>query len=308
MGVRITRRESQVEETLNADLVVDASGRGSQAPTWLRALGYDAPHEDTVKVGVGYTSRVYRRKPEHLRGNVAILVSPALGASLIRGGGMLAQEGDRWQVTLGGYFGDHAPATEEGFLEFARSLPTPDVYNTIIDSEPLSDFAVYKYGNCQRRRYERLSRFPEGFLIFGDAICSFNPLYGQGMTVAAQEAHTLNACLAQGRGDLAKRFFAQAAKVVDVPWSIAVGGDLAIPQVEGERTRMTRFLNWYMAKVQVAARRDKAVTVAFHKVNNLLAPPPSILSPAIALRVLRANLKARQREKARAAASQVVAS
>ena len=208
---------------------------------------------------------------------------------------MLAQEGDRWLVTLAGYFGDHPPADEAGFLAFAKSLATPDVYDVIKDAEPLSEFATYKYAANQRRRYERLPRFPKGLLVFGDAICSFNPLYAQGMTVAALEATTLQQCLAQGTEQLPQRFFQRASKVVDVPWSIAVGGDLRIPQVEGERTPMVRFLNWYIGKVQIAARYDPVVTLAFAKVNNLVAPPPTILHPRIALRVLRGNVRVARR-------------
>lgn len=292
-GVRLRRdRAEGAEEVMDADLVVDAGGRGSRAPAWLDALGYPVPEEERVAVGVGYTSRFYRRTPAELRGDWGILVAPAPDAALKRGGAMIAQEGDRWLVTLAGYFGDHAPADEAGFLAYAKSLWRPDVYEVIKDAEPLSDFATYKYAASQRRRYERLTRFPQGFLVFGDAICSFNPLYGQGMTVAAMEAATLRDCLAEGAARLPRRFLTRASTVVDVPWSIAVGGDLRLPEVEGRRTPMLRFLNWYIGKVQIAARQDPAVTLAFAKVNNLVAPPTTILHPRIALRVLRATLRA----------------
>ena len=210
----------------------------------------------------------------------------------MRGGAMLAQEGDRWLVTLSGYLGDHAPADEQGFLEFARSLATPDIYAVIKDAEPLGGFATYKYAANQRRRYERLDRFPDGLLVFGDAICSFNPIYGQGMTVAALEARVLGDCLAEGTTRLSQRFFKRAGKVVDVPWSMAVGGDLRIPAVEGPRSPLLRFLNWYTGKVHVAARRDPVVTRAFHRVANLVAPPPTLLHPRIAAHVLWGNLQA----------------
>ena len=292
VGVRLVRRElGSVEEILQADLVVDAGGRGSQTPAWLEALGYPKPEEERVWVGLGYTSRFYRRTPEHLQGDRGILIAPAPGSRVKRGAGMLAQEGDRWLVTLAGYFGDHPPADEAGFLAFAKSLATPDVYDVIKDAEPLSEFATYKYAANQRRRYERLTRFPEGLLVFGDAICSFNPIYGQGMTVATLEAVTLRECLAEGGEELGRRFFTRVSKVVDVPWSLAVGADLRIPEVEGPRTPMVRFVNWYLGKLQIAARRDPVTTLALHRVANLVAPPPTILHPRIALRVLRANVR-----------------
>ena len=296
-GVRLKRRAPEgVEEVLEADLVVDAGGRGSQAPAWLADLGYPAPEEERVRIGVGYTSRVYRRTPTDLGGDLAAIVAPLPGQK--RGGVMIAQEGERWIVTLFGYVGDHAPTDEAGFLAYAKSLPAPDIYTVIKDAEPLSELVTYKYQANQRRRYERLARLPEGLLVFGDALCSFDPVYGQGMSVAALETRVLQQCLASGAAGLPRRFFQQASKVVDIPWSIAVGGDLRIPEVEGQRTAMVRFINWYMSKLQVAAHRDPVVTLAFHRVTNLLAPPPSILHPRIAVRVLWGNLRPARRNDA----------
>ena len=293
-GVRIKRRAPEsAEEALQADLVVDATGRGSQAPAWLATFGYPAPAEERVKIGVGYTSRVYRRTPAELGGALAAIVAPLPGEK--RGGVIIAQEGERWIVTLFGYVGDHAPTDEEGFLAYAKSLPAPDIATVIKDAAPLSAPVTYKYQANQRRRYERLARFPEGLLVFGDALCSFDPVYGQGMSVAALEARVLQQCLARGAAGLPRRFFQQASKVVDIPWSIAVGGDLRIPEVEGQRPLMVRFINWYMSKLQVAARHDAVVTLAFHRVANLLAPPPSILHPRISVRVLWGNLRPARR-------------
>jgi 2-polyprenyl-6-methoxyphenol hydroxylase-like FAD-dependent oxidoreductase len=147
----------------------------------------------------------------------------------------------------------------------------------------------------QRRWYERLVRFPAGFLVTGDALCSFNPVYAQGMTVAALEALALGECLATGPDHLARRFFRQAGAVVDVAWRVSVGGDLRLPEVEGKRTLIMRFINWYLDKLHIAAHADPVVAVAFQKVINMLVPPPSILHPRIALRVLRGNLRAAAR-------------
>ncbi len=147
-----------------------------------------------------------------------------------------------------------------------------------------------RFSASLRRRYEKLSRFPEGFLVFGDAICSFNPIYGQGMSVAALQANALEASLATGTVS-ARDFFSRAAKVVDSPWSIAVGGDLRIPETVGPRSKGVDFINWYLAKLHRVAHRDPAAAVAFMRVANLVAPPPSILHPRIALRVLMGSLR-----------------
>jgi 2-polyprenyl-6-methoxyphenol hydroxylase-like FAD-dependent oxidoreductase len=289
-GVRVLpRAPGSAEEVVEADLVVDASGRGSRTPAWLEALGYPRPEEEQVRVGLTYTTRLYQRKPEQLDGDRALIMAPA--APAWRMAAMLAQEGDRWIVSLGGYLGDHAPSDEQGFLQFAKSLPAPDIYEVIREAAPLSELVSYKFPASQRRSYEKLARFPQGYLVFGDAISSFNPIYGQGMTVAALEAVALQECLAGGAERLAQRFFQRASRLVDIPWSIAVGSDLRLPAVEGPRSPMVRFINWYVGKVHVAARRDPVVALAFQQVANLMTPPPSLLQPRVAVRVLRGTLR-----------------
>ena len=268
--------------------MVDASGRGSRSPTWLEEAGFRRPPVDEVQVGIGYTSRFYRRRPEHLPGlhGIIFLSNPPHK----RLGVMIAQDKNRWVVTLGGYLGYRAPADEQGFLEAARDLPTPEIYNVIKEAEPLSEPVVYTFPANLRRRYEKLARFPQGYLVFGDALCSFNPIYGQGMTVAALEALALQECLAKEGDELAKKFFARVSKTIDVSWSAAVGNDLNYPEIDGPRTPMVRFINWYMSKLHIAAHSDAQVSIAFLKVVNMLAPPPSILHPGIVWRVIKGNL------------------
>ena len=289
-GVRlISRQVGSAEEILEADLVVDACGRGARIAAWLQELGYAPPEEAQVRVGITYATAVYKRRPEHLNGNMGAVVAASPGNP--RGGVMLAQENDQWIATLFGYFSHKPPTDQAGFVAFAHTLDAPDIYHTIRNAEPVGDIIPATMPASQRRYYERLPRFPEGLLVTGDAICSFNPIYGQGMTVAALEALALHECLNHGSEGLARRFFQRAGKFIDIPWQIAVGGDLRIPQVEGQRTAQVRFINWYMSRLHVAARRDRVVSLAFHRVANLVAPPPSVLKPSVALRVLRGNLR-----------------
>jgi 2-polyprenyl-6-methoxyphenol hydroxylase-like FAD-dependent oxidoreductase len=287
--VRLRRGAEDAEEVLSANLVVDATGRGSRAPVWLESLGYPAPVEERVHIDVTYTTRLYRRTPEHLQGDTGVFVPAIPGTK--RAGFLLAQEGDRWIVTLGGYLDEIAPSDDEGFIAYARSLPTPDIATVLADAEPLSDFARHKFPANVRRRYERLDRFPEGFLVFGDALCAFNPTYGQGMTVAAFEARALQECLAAGAERLAQRFFGRAREVVDIAWALTVGADLRVPGVEGRRGVKTRIVNWYLDKLHIAARYDPEVSLAFGKVASLTAPPTSLLQPRIAARVFRGNFR-----------------
>lgn len=288
-GVRlIQRRADSAEESVAADLVLDASGRGSRSPAWLEELGYKRAPEEVVKIGVTYTSCEFRRQPEDLPGVVALIV--AASPDTRRGAVLVSQEGERWMLTMVGYCGEQAPLDHEGLLAYARGLATPQPYQVIKDAEPLGKAVSYKIPSNLRRHYEWLARFPDGYLVFGDALCSFNPIYAQGMSVAALEAAALDACLMQGDERLARHFFRRAAAIIDAPWSTAVGNDLRFPEIEGPRTAKTKFVNWYLGKLHHAAHQDARVSVAFLKVVNLLAPPSSILRPGIVWRVLRSNL------------------
>jgi 2-polyprenyl-6-methoxyphenol hydroxylase-like FAD-dependent oxidoreductase len=284
-GVRVLRGvDGSAEELLGADLVVDATGRGSRTPIWLEALGYARPDQEQVRVGLGYATRTYRLPPDALDGDLAVLDAPT--PEHPRGGALLLLEGDRWMLTLAGMLGDHPPTDPDGFLDFARSLRFPDIYQTIRDAEPLDDPVGFRFPASVRHRYERLGRFPDGLLVMGDAVCSFNPIYGQGMSVAALEALTLRRHLERGAAPQPRRFFGDLVRVVDVPWDIAVGGDLAVPGVQGRRTLKVRLVNAYIARLHAAAAHDASLARAFVRVAGLVAPPQSLLRPNVAVRVL----------------------
>jgi 2-polyprenyl-6-methoxyphenol hydroxylase-like FAD-dependent oxidoreductase len=275
-------------ETLTGDLTVDATGRGSRTPEWLESAGFEKPKRETVEVGLGYTTRFFRRNPSDLQGDLGAIIPSTVEGK--RGGVMIAQEGDRWTVTLIGQGGDFAPTELSGFIDFAATLPAPYIHEVVCGAEPLGEAASFRFPASVRNRYESLARFPEGFLVVGDAICSFNPIYGQGMSVAALGAKALHEALSHGSTDLSKAFLRHAGKLVDIPWSMAVGNDLRMPETVGPRTPGVRVVNWYMSKLHRAAHADAAVALAFHRVGNLLAPPPAVMHPRIALRVLWGNL------------------
>jgi 2-polyprenyl-6-methoxyphenol hydroxylase-like FAD-dependent oxidoreductase len=157
------------------------------------------------------------------------------------------------------------------------------------EAEPLSALTGYRFSANLRRHYEELKEFPTGYLVFGDALCSFNPIYGQGMTVAGTEALALGECLS-GRGtDIAKRFFKAASRLIDIPWQIAVGSDLQHPKVQGKRSAQVRFINWYLAKLYRAGQHDAVLAMRFLEVANLMKQPPALLEPRIAMRVWQGN-------------------
>ncbi len=294
-GVRLVDRQADnKEETIMANLVVDATGRGSRSPAWLEELGYKRPPKEEVSIGMGYVSCYYRRQAEHIPGfdGIVLMATPP-GRRL---GVLLAQDDNRWVLTIGGYLGDHAPSEYPGFLEAARQLPVTDIYDVIEDAEPLGAPVSYKFPANLRNHYEKLAAFPEGYLVIGDALCSFNPIYGQGMTVAAMEAVALGQCLSQERSRLAQRFFAKASNIIDLAWSAAVGTDSSFPGVESSCTPMVRFLNWYIGNLHVAAHTDAQVSIAFLKVINMIASPPSMMHPGIVWRIMKAHLRADKRK------------
>ena len=271
-------------ETIEADLVVDAAGRGSKAPEWLEALGYHAPREEKVAVQLVYTTRVFRREDTHINGDAFVVVPPTPEGK--RGGVALAKEDNEWIVTLYGYFGQEAPEDLSLFIDYAATLPAKYIHELIIDAEPLGDAKVMRYPASVRNRYEHLKQIPEGFIAFGDAICSFNPIYGQGMSSAALQALELRRALRDAGDDLAPRFYRAAAKVIDNPWSIAVGSDLNMPETQAHRGLSTRIINWYMSQVHKRGHHHTDAAIAFIRVAQLMDSPPAVMRPALAVRVM----------------------
>jgi 2-polyprenyl-6-methoxyphenol hydroxylase-like FAD-dependent oxidoreductase len=270
---------------LPADLVIDATGRGSRTPRWLAELGYPTPNEDRLEIGLGYTSRTYRLRPGAL-GNDHGVVTGAT-PSVPRGGVLAAIEGDRYILTLSGILGDHPPIDPAEFEAFAATLGFPDITQALQGAQPLDDPVAIRFPASVRHRYERLRRFPQQLLVTGDAVCSFNPVYGQGMTVAALEALALRQLLASGASQ-PRRYFHAIARLIDVAWDMAVGGDLAFPQVPGPRPAKVRLINTYLARLQAAAASDASLATAFIRVIGMLDRPETLLRPDRIIRVLRA--------------------
>ncbi|HEX6870644.1 MAG TPA: FAD-dependent monooxygenase [Micromonosporaceae bacterium] len=286
VGVRVRSREDgAVEQLLDADLVVDATGRGSRTPAWLEEFGYQRPEEEKIKVGLAYTTRHYRTKPEWFNGVQSI--NPVASPAHPRGA-FFGQVGrDLCILSLTGVLGDYPPTEPEAFLEFVRSLYVPDVYECVRDAEPLDEAVSFRFPASVRRRYERLTRFPDGLLVIGDALCSFNPVYGQGMSVAAIEAMNLRHHLRQGRPPQPGLFLQDMSKIIDTPWEISAGGDLDFPGVEGKRTLKVLVGNAYIARLQYAATKDPKVTDGYMRVAGLMDPPQALMRPAMLARVLR---------------------
>lgn len=279
---------------LRAELVVDASGRDSRAPRWLQSLGFSPPAETVVNAFLGYASRYYHRTPGEDPPWRSAIVQRARPRGT-RSGVLAPLEGDRWILTLAGAARDYPPTDEEGFLDFARTLPHPILYDTVRDLAPASPIWGYRRTENRLRHYERLARRPERFVVLGDAACAFNPAYGQGMTVAAIHAATLHRCLRAQRAarpdgilvGFADRFQRELARDLRVPWLMATGEDFRHPATEGPRPgRLSRVTQRYLDLVIERANSDAVVQHAFLEVVHLLRRPTALFRPEIALRVL----------------------
>jgi 2-polyprenyl-6-methoxyphenol hydroxylase-like FAD-dependent oxidoreductase len=278
------------EEELSAALVVDASGRGSHMPQWLATLGYGTVEVENINVAVGYATRIYRCPPDPKRSWKMLVIYPTPPQEQ-RLGLIMPIENDQWIVTVMGRLHDYPPTDEAGFLAYARSLAEPGLYEAIKGAEPVTPISLYKFASNQWRHYERLPHFPAGLVILGDAVCSFNPVYGQGMSVAALEAKALDACLRQQPGepsttDFSQQFQQAITQIISVPWMMATSEDFRYPATPGKRPFGSRFLRWYTRRINELTGSDLFVAMRFHEVMHLLKPPAALFHPRILWTVL----------------------
>ncbi|MFU8855078.1 FAD-dependent oxidoreductase [Micromonospora sp. SL1-18] len=292
-GATVTgvRTNSTRTPELTADLVVDAAGRGSRALHWLRDLGIAEPPSSRVEADVVYVTRNYRWEPGQLDGRHGCLIVPFPGSP--RGAGVVHMEDDRWGLVLFGLVGENPPIDEDGMLAFAESLPVPDIAKLMREAKPLDDAVRMRYPASVRWHFERQRRQPEGFLVTGDALCSFNPTYGQGMSVAAMEALILRDLAAGGTAALPTRFYRAAARVIDGAWTLAAGGDLRFPEIPGRRTAADRLLAGYLDRYRLAATVDPVLARTFLRVAQMLAPATAMVSPGHLIRVFGGARRAR---------------
>ncbi|MFJ6071707.1 FAD-dependent oxidoreductase [Streptomyces sp. NPDC093065] len=281
-GVRL--RSGGEESTLGADLVVDASGRGSRAPQWLTALGAPRVPEREVNAGLVYATRLYRA-PEATRGTdfplVNVQANPAKAPG--RGGIILPVEGNRWIVTLSGTRGGEPGDDPGAFVDFALGLDDPVIGELVKDLEPLGDVTTTRATANRRRYYEQVKHWPDGFLVLGDAVAGYNPVYGHGLTVAAQCALAVRDSLGVtgvGSPGLARRLQRAAARPVAAAWDLAVGQDALYPGATGTRPNsVERLLARFVDKAVETGARNPRAMAALLDVMSLERPATRLFSP-----------------------------
>lgn len=289
LKVRYRDRAEDAVETLSADLIVDAAGRTSRGLDWLATLGYAAPDETVINAHVGYATRVYRR-PRDGRGDwrsMMIRSRPPFG---LRGGLIYPIENDQWLVNVAGAGDERPPLGDDAFLDFTRTFMHPAIYEAIKNAEPLSPVHAYQRTENRLRHFERLTRWPDNFIMLGDAACAFNPTYGQGMSVAALEAEALDGWLRSARSAL--RFQHELMSVVRAPWLMATNEDARLPHVEGARPGRTDkvFQNYIDTFIWLCAE-DTRMLDTFMGVSQLILPPTALFRPAHLIKVARRLLR-----------------
>lgn len=296
-GVRLVPRRrvdgETEEQILKADLVVDSSGRMSPAPQWLEEIGYEAPQEAEVDAFWGYSTRIYE-PPADFKADWKILLLMNRPPYQPRAGIVQPIEGGRWLVTIAGVMHDYPPTEEDAFLQFARSLSSPELYNAISQAKPLSKIWGYRKTSNRLREYDKLSAMPKGFVALGDSVCAFNPVYGLGMTLTGLEVEELERCLIASDGGRTLdplTFQKGVGKLVTAPWALTTGEDLRWPATQGgEITPKVKVMHWYIDQVIRLIPSSPEVYVAFQEVNHMLKGPESLFRPAVLFRVLKQAL------------------
>jgi 2-polyprenyl-6-methoxyphenol hydroxylase-like FAD-dependent oxidoreductase len=298
-GVKV--RQSQFagvvqEQVLAADFVVDASGYSSQAPKWLKALGYDEPEETVITTAMGYASRLYEI-PQGFQADwkgVYLQAAPPERTSM---GVLYPIENNRWIVGVCAT-APHRPSKDEvAFLDALQQLPSPIIYDAVQSANPATPIGIYYPPGNRLRHYEVLRRQPEGFVVLGDAVCSFTPIYGQGMTMAALGAITLAECLeilaqqpVSSLTGLAKTFQKRLAEINTAPWIAATSQDAKYPSVKGiskAPSAPERLIGWYMNQVIQLTLHDPQTTLSLFEVFHMLKPAGVLFQPRILVQVLK---------------------
>ncbi|MFE3761047.1 NAD(P)/FAD-dependent oxidoreductase [Streptomyces sp. NPDC059104] len=296
-GVR-TRGADGREAALEADFVVDASGRGSRAPRYLAELGVRPAPERSLDLGLTYASRVFRA-PEGTAGFPMVVVqSDPRTARPGQSASILPIEDGRWIVTAAGTRGGEPTAVNEDFEPFARGLRHPVIGEIISGLEPLTDVTVNRSTRNTRRYFESVRNWPERFVVLGDALAAFNPIYGHAMSVAAQAALALRD-LASAHGvdapRLSRRVQKAMARPVAAAWDLALGHDVFYPGAQGSDqsapTRKDKVLSGYTYRLLNTCCGSFTMTRDFFDVTSLQAPLTTLVRPRVLLGALRGPLR-----------------
>jgi 2-polyprenyl-6-methoxyphenol hydroxylase-like FAD-dependent oxidoreductase len=298
-GVRIIRRYNGFLTELDADLVVDAMGRSARTPAFLENLGYERPTENRSVARYKYASQQLSI-PEGSITQRLVTFNPGGGKP---GGLLLACEHDTWTLAIGQPTDAGEPPTDfAAMLALVEPSLPPAIVEGLRRAHPIGEAVTYHHSAAIWRRYDQMSRFPSSLLVLGDALCSFDPTYGQGMTIAALEALTLRDCLRVGDAQLAQRFFRASAHYIGQTWAANQARSRVTSPTHDRNSMRERLQGWMSRAALNASTRDVVLTERFFRVSNFVDPPSRLQDPALIPRIVWGNLRARfARKRTRAA-------
>ena len=297
-GARVVDRDTGIETVVNADLVVDAMGRSARTPEFLDSVGYGRPVEQRAVMHGSYSSQLLEI-PDGMITEQLIFVCPE--ANRPTGGALAAYENGTWMLSVGCVDGRQPPRELSGVITAFAQFAPPAAVAAVRAGRPLGEVSVIQHRGVWRR-YDKLPNFPVGLLVFGDAICSLNPIYGQGMTMAMLEAVALRDCLANGDADLSRRFFRAAGERIRPVWASNQANDLYMTKPCGKRSISQRLTTWSIGKTLAVAERDPMLTERIFRVTQFIDPHSTLSRPSFAMRLV-ANLWPRARRHAQPAQS-----
>ncbi|QPW48335.1 FAD-dependent oxidoreductase [Bacillus thuringiensis] len=286
-GVKVKYLETGMQEEVHADIVVDASGFGSKSMEWLREYEIEV-QEEKVRIDLFYATRMFQLKENEELDCCNMLMSPSFPENPY---GVLIQtiEDNRYFVTFSGYANEKAPQTDNEFYDFAENLSIPNVTEFLNKAEGITDIKTYKIPYQVRRRFDLVNNVPEGLLVVGDAQCRFDPVFGQGVSVAAMEAHQLQLLL-QSRKQLDKtftqQFYKKTADIIETPWDMTTTEISRHPQLKRELTTKQKFQLWYTKQIYRLSASDSDVYIRLVRVMNLIRSPLHLFHPKVLLAVL----------------------
>lgn len=293
--------DADADSVKSADFFVDAMGRSSRLSAWLGEGGWDRPPTRRMTIDLNYATAIFRRREKDPEASPVVDARSQDTSPDVAGAAFSAIEDDQWVVMIGGY-GDNRPGhTPDDLIRRFREDFPPE-FGQVVDNEMIGEIQTYRHAHSLRRDYHRLNRLPAGLVAVGDAVASFNPIYGQGMSSATLHAACLSLYL-RSEPDLntpAKSFFALQQAIVDAAWSISTSADLALPHVHGPYPRGYRLTNWITKQIVAASITDVEIARRFNEVTNMIRHPSSLATPGTVLRALRVNRRNRRQAAGRA--------
>jgi hypothetical protein len=272
---------------VEADLTIAACGRGHQVLRWLTRLGCEVPAEKALDLRLGYATQLVEATPRSMSRS-----GPAWGGLFIvprrphqtRAGYVLPVEGGRWQTMLAGYLGDYPPSDQREYLEYARQLPIPDIYEFMKNSKPCSGIESHRFKSQNRFYFEEVPHPPDGFIVAGDSWASMDPLFGQGMSIVAKQARLLSHLFGAKRFT-PKRYYQRGASIYRGPWMLSLAEVLRYPLGHVVDWKL-HLLHKYMDRIQILTRKNTAIYDAYLRVANLEKDPLFLFHPRILWQVL----------------------